>query len=78
MPEKYCFIENCRCHRVVLAAHSQFLREMLKETDRRPRQLVTPAPDPARDYDLQTRSEIPDLLELGFSDRRNPAMAAAT
>ena len=78
MPEKYCFIENCRseylqrnalpkstsrdtavgipvdytwrwmdhdlmCHRVVLAAHSQFLREMLKETDRRPRQLVPPA-----------------------------------
>ena len=43
MPEKYGFIENCRCHRVVLAAHSQFLREMLKETD--------PDPDTARDHD---------------------------
>ena len=38
---------------------------------------VVPAPDPAQDHDLQTRSEIPDLVELGFSERRNPAIALA-
>ena len=76
MPEKYCFIENCRCHRVVLAAQSQFLREMLKETDIYSSDSRS-RPDPAQDHDLQTRSEIPDLVELGFSERRNPAIALA-
>ena len=37
---------------------------------------VVPAPDPARDHALQTRTEIPDLVALGFSERRNPVMAA--
>ena len=39
---------------------------------------VVPAPNPAQDHDLQTRREIPDLVALGFSERRNPAMVAAT
>ena len=38
---------------------------------------VIPAPAPARDHTLQTRTEIPDLVALGFSDRRNPVMAVA-
>ena len=33
-----CMDRDLMCHRVVLASHSQFLREMLKETDRRPQQ----------------------------------------
>ena len=32
---------------------------------------VVPAPDPARDHALQTRTEIPDLVALGFSERRS-------
>ena len=38
-----CMDRDLMCHRVALAAHSQFLREMLKETD--------PDPDTARDHD---------------------------
>ena len=50
------------------------------ERNRKTAPTVVPAPDPARDHNLhlQTRSEIPDLVELGFSEIRNPAMAAAT
>ena len=32
---------------------------------------VVPAPDPAQDHTLQTRTEIPDFVALGFSERRS-------
>ena len=72
MSEKYCFIENCR---------SEYLqRNALPKSTSRDTAVGIPVDCMWRciDHDLMCHRVVLDLIALGFSERRNPAMVAAT